>query len=79
MKRVKAACICQVLHFQLKDGIDPIQAADLVQLEVAAYKSKLTATHTQFKILREELQPDGSVILEIIKQYNQNSVGSYLD
>ena len=48
MKRVKAACICQTLHFMLKEDISHAEA-------------------------------DGSVMLKIIKQYNANPVGNYLD
>ena len=41
MKRVKAACITQTLHFLLKE--------------------------------------DGSIVMEIMKQYNTSPVGKYLD
>lgn len=33
----------------------------------------------QYKILSEERQEDGSVMIEIIKQYNSSPVGTYLD
>lgn len=33
---------------------------------------------TKYKILKEENQKDGSVIIEIKKQYNTSSVGHYL-
>lgn len=79
MKRVQSACICQTLHFQLKDGADPAYAKQLVQDEVAHYKYILDRNRTKYRILEETLQPDGSVILRIRKQYNQCSVGTYLD
>ncbi len=79
MKRVKAACICQTLHFMLKDGVDQALGAKLVQEDVAHYKTALDRNHTQYRIVEETLQPDGSVILKIIKQYNQSPVGDYLD
>ena len=79
MKRVKAACICQTLHFMLKDGVDQALGAKLVQEDVAYYKTALDRNHTQYRIVEETLQPDGSVILKIIKQYNQSPVGDYLD
>ena len=79
MKRVKAACICQTLHFMLKDGVDQALGAKLVQEDVAHYKTALDRNHTQYRIVEETLQPDGSVILKIIKQYNQSLVGDYLD
>lgn len=79
MKRVKAACICQTLHFMLKDGVDQALGAKLVQEDVAHYKKTLDRNRTQYRIVEETLQPDGSVILKIIKQYNQSPVGDYLD
>lgn len=79
MKRVKAACICQTLHFMLKDGVDCELGARLVQEDVANYKRYLDRNRTQYKIVAEELQSDGSVIIQIIKQYNQSPVGEYLD
>ena len=79
MKRVKAACICQTLHFMLEDGVDQALGAKLVQEDVAHYKKTLDRNRTQYRIVEETLQPDGSVILKIIKQYNQSPVGDYLD
>ena len=79
MKRVKAACICQTLHFMLKDGIVPELSAGAVQEEVTNYKSALERNHTKYRITEETLQPDGSVILKIIRQYNQSATGEYLD
>ena len=79
MKRVKAACICQTLHFMLKDGIPGPEAAELVRQEVDHYKKTLERNRTLYKILEEATQPDGSVILRIIKQYNATPVGDYLD
>ena len=34
MKRVKSACICQTLHFMLKDGLDHLYAVKQVKEEV---------------------------------------------
>ncbi len=78
MKRVKAACIVQTLHFQLKEDVGESYAKTLVQQEVKTYKDKLDKTGTKYKILSEELQADGSVIIEIKKQYNTSPVGDYL-
>lgn len=79
MKRVKAACICQTLHFQLKEDLEQSVAAHLVREEVAHYKQALERNHTRYKIVDESEQNDGSVIVKIIKQYNQSPVGDYLD
>lgn len=79
MKRVKAACITQTLHFQLKEDIGHDYAVKLVKEEVEKYKKQLDKTGTKYKILNEENQKDGSVIIEIKKQYNTSPVGQYLD
>lgn len=78
MKRIQEACICQTLRFFQKDGIGQQWAARQVQQEVEHYKQGLERNHTQYKILEETVQPDGSIILKIIKQYNSSPVGSYL-
>ena len=79
MKRVKAACICQTLHFMLKEDLGHSFAVRQVQEEVAQYKKTLERNRTRYRIVEETEQPDGSVILKIIKQYNQSPVGDYLD
>lgn len=79
MKRVKAACITQTLHFLLKEDLGHDYAKKLVEEEVKRYKAGLDKSRTKYKILSEEVQPDGSVVIEIKKQYNTSPVGSYLD
>lgn len=78
MKRIKAACICRTLHFMLKEDAEQQWAANHVVQEVEHYKQSLERNHTRYKILEETTQPDGSVILKIIKQYNASPVGDYL-
>lgn len=78
MKRVKAACICQTLHFSLKEETPHDLAVSLVQKEIETYKNGLEKSRTIYKILDEEIQPDGSIILKVIKQYNQSPVGDYI-
>lgn len=79
MKRVKAACITQTLHFLLKEDAGHEYAIRLVQEEVQKYKNQLDRSGTQYKILSEETQSDGSIVIEIKKQYNTSPVGAYLD
>ncbi len=79
MKRVKEACICQALHFMLKEDVPHSYAVRAVEEEVKRYKAHLDATRTKYKILGEEKQPDGSVVIRIIKEYGTSPVGSYLD
>lgn len=79
MKRVKAACICQTLHFMLKEDVGHDYAVKLVKQEVEQYKKTLERNRTQYKIVDETEQADGSIMLKVIKQYNSSPVGSYLD
>ena len=79
MKRIQAACICQTLHFMLKEDIPHDEAVALVGHEVTRYKESLSRNRVKHKILEETVQPDGSVIIRIIKQYNQSPDGDYLN
>ena len=79
MKRVKAACICQTLHFMLKDDTPAEYAKKLVQEDVAHYKQTLDRNRTQYRIVTEAEQSDGSVIIKVIKQYNNSPIGDYLN
>lgn len=79
MKRVKAACICQTLLFMLKDDLDHNMAVKQVEQEVSHYKETLKRNRTQFRIVDESVQPDGSIMIKIIKQYNTSPVGDYLN
>lgn len=79
MKRVKAACICQTLHFMLKEDVGHDYAVSLVKEEVANYKKSLERAGTLYKIVDETVKEDGSIMIKIIKQYNACPVGGYLD
>ena len=79
MKRVKAACICQTLHFMLKEDVAHDWAVKQVEQEVEHYKEQLVKNRIQHKIVEETKQPDGSVIIKIIKQNSTSPVGDYLD
>ncbi|MBQ3764163.1 MAG: hypothetical protein II869_04240 [Synergistaceae bacterium] len=79
MTRVKAACICQTLHFFIKDYPVSDYAAKVIRDEVENYKTSLEKNRTKYKIVSEETMSDGSVVLKVMKQYNSSPVGDYLD
>ena len=79
MKRVKSACICQTLHFMLKEGVEHDDAVKQVEQEAAHYKKTLEQNHIKYRIVKQTSEPDGSIIIEIIKQYNSSPVGNYLN
>ena len=60
MKRVKAACICQTLHFMLKEDVAHDWAVKQVEQDVEQYKKTLERNRTQHKIL-EQTTHSGSV------------------
>jgi len=78
MKRVKAACICQTLHFIPKEGIPRAFAPAKVREEIEYYKRKLERSRTEYKIVEQTEQEDGSVIVKIIKQHNSSPMGEYM-
>lgn len=79
MKRIQAACICQTLHFMLKEDAEHDWAVRQVAQKVEDYKRRLERNRTQYRITEQTTQPDGSIVLKVIKQYNASPVGSYLD
>lgn len=79
MKRIKSACILQTVHFALKEELPHDEAVRLVQHEYAHYKAMLDRNRTKYKITGEETLADGSIQIEIRKQYNYHDCGAYLD
>lgn len=79
MKRIKAACLEQTIHFQLKEDWPHDEAVRAVQEEFAHYKLQLDRNRTQYKIVDEQTQPDGSILIKIKKQYNGHHCGDYMD
>lgn len=78
MKRIKAACLLQTIHFQLKDDLGQTAAVKAVKDELEHYKVQLERKNTKFQIVSEEEQPDGSIIIHIKKQYNHHNCDEYM-
>lgn len=79
MKRIKAECLEQTLHFLLKERLSPEAGKQQVQQEYAAYKAQMDRRGTRYKILEENEQPDGSLMIKLKRQNNYHPVGGYLD
>lgn len=78
MKRIKAACLLQTVHFQLKEDLDHTLAVSAVRDEVAHYKKQLERHRTRYQILGEAEQPDCSIVIHLKKQYNHYDCGEYI-
>ena len=79
MKRIKAACITQTLCFSSRDGETTEYARKEIAQEYEKYKAQLEKNGTKYKILSEKTNEDGSIVIEIKKQYNSSPVGEYLN
>lgn len=78
MRRIKAACLLQTIHFQLKDDLSHGAAVKAVKDELEQYKGQLERKRTKFRIVDEAEQPDGSIIIHIQKQYNNHNCDEYM-
>ena len=79
MKRIREACLQQTIQFLPKEGLGQAAAAQAVKEERDTYFARLDRAHTKYKIIEEQPQSDGSIILKIKRQYNEHSCGAYMD
>ena len=79
MKRIKAACLLQTICFLPKDGFPSEYSKQQVQKDYETYKSTMDRRGTKYKILEEHVQADGSIIVKLKKQNNQQPIGDYFD
>lgn len=79
MKRVKAACLEQMIHFTLKEDLPHNEAVQYVRAEYQNYLAQLERHRTQYKILEETEQPDGSILIKLKKQYNSYDCTPYME
>ena len=71
MKRIKAACLEQTVHFLLKDDLPHEMAVQAVRAEYEHYQNQMRRSRTRFRILEEQEQPDGSLVVKLKKQYKR--------
>lgn len=79
MKRIKAACLEQTIHFQLKDDMPREEAAKFVEAEYAHYLAQMDRNRTVYRILEKNEQKDGSLIVKLKKQYNSYDCTPYMN
>lgn len=75
MKRVKAACILQTLVFLQKPetGFSRERMLKINQEEFEHYKATLERQKTRYQIDDVAEQEDGSLVVRVRKQYNDNT------
>ncbi len=79
MKRVKAACLEQTIQFTQKDAFPSEYSRQQIRREYESYREHLDRNKTPYKIIDEQEQPDGSLIVKIKRQNNTQPVGEYLN
>lgn len=79
MKRVRAECLEQTLHFLLRDDVGPEETRRQARQEYESYRTQLERRGTRYRIIEEIEQPDGSLMVWIKRQSNSHPVGAYLD
>ena len=65
--------------FSNHDGETTEYAKKMIVQEYDKYKAQLDKSGTKYKILSEKTNEDGSIVVEIKKQYNTSPVGEYLN
>ena len=66
------------MFFQLWRRDNRVCKKAIVQ-EYEKYKAQLKKNGTKYKILSEKTNEDGSIVIEVKKQYNSSPVGEYLN
>ena len=64
--------------FSQKDEPSKDRNEKLSREEIEKYKKSLEQRRTEYKVLEEKVQDDGSIVIKVIKQYNNSPVGDYL-
>ena len=70
MKRIKAACLEQTVHFLLKDDIPHDEAVKYAEAEYAHYLAQMDRNRIRYQILENTQLEDGSILVKLKKQYN---------
>lgn len=79
MKRIKAACLEQTIHFQLKEEMPREVAEKTTRLEYAHYLEQMNRSRTKYQVLEETVQEDGSLLVKLKKQYNNYDCTPYMN
>ena len=67
------------IHGDMPEKIQRITRLHNVGIYNEKYKAQLEKSGTEYRILSEKTNEDGSIVIEIKKQYNTSPVGDYLN
>lgn len=79
MKRIQSACLSQTVRFLQKEPMDKETAEQANRTEFERYKNQMARSYTKFKIIRETVLEDGTLEVQLKKQYNSYDLGGYFD
>ena len=79
MKRIKAACLEQTVHFLLKDDLPHDEAVKYAETEYAHYLTQLDRNRTKYQILEKTQLQDGSILVKLKRQYNGYDCTPYMN
>ena len=79
MKRIKAACLEQTVQFLLKEDLPHEEAVKYAEAEYAHYLAQMDKNSTAYRILEKSVQPDGSILVKLKRQYNNYNCEPYMD
>lgn len=79
MKRIQSACLFQTLLFSQKPELElsPERALALNRAEVQSYRNTLEKGTIKYQVTGEDVQPDGSIVLHVRKQYSNTDPKEY--
>lgn len=79
MKRIQSACLFQTVRFQQREPFAPQQALEANRQEFERYQSQMRRSGTRYQIMEEKVLEDGTLEVNLKKQYNNYDCGSYMD
>lgn len=79
MKRIQAACLSQTIRFLQREPMDRETAVQANRTEFERYKNQMARSYTKFKVIAETVLEDGTLEVQLKKQYNSYDVGGYFD
>jgi len=79
MKRIQAACLEQIILFQLKEDLFGEEAVRMVDAEYERYLQHMDRCRTEYRILEKSRQSDGSLLVKLKKQYNHYDCKPYMN